>query len=414
MEQLLSGKINTVFVNCRLATMKKARLSVIQNGALAVKDKTIAWVGEQDDLENILATQNIHPAQTIDCKNNWILPGFVDCHTHLVWAGTRADEFEMRLNGVPYETIARNGGGIFSTVQATRKASVDELFHVSSKRLTTLMNQGITTIEIKSGYGLDTENELKILQVIKLLDRSFPVHIEATFLGAHALPPEFKNDANGYIDLVTQTMMPQISDRKLATAVDAFCENIAFTPAQTKQVFQKAKELGFNIKLHAEQLSDSGGAALASGFNALSCDHLEYLSETGATKMADHRVTAVLLPGAYYYLSQTRKPPVQTLRDLNIPMALATDLNPGSSPVFSMPLILNLACNLFSLTCEEALVGATLNSAKALGLDQKKGSLEPGKDADLVVWDIDSPIDLCYMTGIHPVKTIMIQGRIVK
>ncbi len=414
MEQLLSGKIDTVFVNCSLATMKNARLSVIHNGALAVKDKTIAWVGEQDHLEKILQIEKIRPAQTIDCKNNWILPGFVDGHTHLVWAGTRADEFEMRLKGIPYETIARKGGGIFSTVLATRKASVDELFQVSSKRLAALMDQGMTTIEIKSGYGLDTKTELKILQVIKLLDQSFPVHIEATFLGAHALPPEFKNDPNGYIDLVTQTMLPEISGQKLATAVDAFCEKIAFAPGQTKQVFQKAKELGFNIKLHAEQLSDSGGAALASEFNALSCDHLEYLSKAGAKKMADHRVTAVLLPGAFYYLRQTQKPPVRILRDLNIPMALATDLNPGSSPVFSMPLILNLACNLFSMTCEEALAGATLNSAKALRLDHKKGSLEPGKDADLVVWDINSPIDLCYMTGIHPVKNIMIQGRIVK
>ncbi|MCK5164648.1 MAG: imidazolonepropionase [Desulfobacula sp.] len=409
METPLPDKIDTLFINCHLATMAGNALSIIENAALAVTGKTIVRVGKEKDLQKSVKTRC---QKIIDCNKCWILPGFVDCHTHLAWAGSRSNEFEMRLNGATYEEISKKGGGIFSTVKATRNASKDELFISASKRIDALLKQGITSLEIKSGYGLDLETELKILEVIRQLDEKFPLHIEATFLGAHALPPEFADNPDGYIDLVTQTMLPEVKAQGFATAVDAFCENIAFSRDQIKKVFKKAKDLGFNIKLHAEQLSDSNGAAMASEFNALSCDHLEYLSLEGAKKMAQHKVTAVLLPGAFYFLKETRKPPVDTFRDLKIPMAVSTDLNPGSSPVHSMTLILNMACMLFDMTCEEALLGATINGAKALGLEQSKGSIEAGKDADLVIWDMDTPEDLCYLAGLTPIKMVMIKGGI--
>ncbi len=408
-ETLLPDKIDTLFINCNLATMADNALSIVKDAALAVTEKTISWVGKEKELPSLLKTKC---PEIIDCRNNWILPGFVECHTHLVWAGSRSNEFKMRLNGASYEEISKKGGGILSTVKATRHASKDELFTLASKRVDILLKQGITTLEIKSGYGLNLVTELKILEVIRLLDENFPLHIEATFLGAHALPPEFASNPDGYIDLVTQTMLHEVKTQGIATAVDVFCEPIAFTLSQTKKVFEKAKNLGLNIKLHAEQLSDSNGAALASKFNALSCDHLEYLSLSGAEKMAQHNVTAVLLPGAFYFLKETQKPPVDIFRDLKIPMAVSTDLNPGSSPVHSMPLILNMACMLFDLTCEEALLGATINGAKALELEQSKGSIEVGKDADLVIWDIDTPADLCYLTGFTPIDRVMIKGRI--
>ena len=409
METKLPDKVDTLFINCHLATMADNALSIIKKAALAVTGTSISWVGKKKDLPKNFKTrcQNV-----INCNNGWILPGFVDCHTHLVWAGSRSNEFEMRLNRAAYEEISKKGGGILSTVKATRKASKDELFILASKRVDALLKQGITSLEIKSGYGLNLETELKILDVIKQLDKTYPLHIEATFLGAHALPPEFAGNPDGYIDLVTRTMLPKVKAQKIATAVDVFCEHIAFTLPQTKKVFEKAKNIGFNIKLHAEQLSDSNGAALASEFNALSCDHLEYLSLSGAKKMAQHNVTAVLLPGAYYFLKETQKPPVDTFRELKIPMAISTDLNPGSSPVHSMTLILNMTCMLFDLTCEEALLGATINGARALGLEQSKGSITAGKDADLVVWDIDTPADLCYLAGLTPINMVMIKGDI--
>ncbi len=409
MKTLLPDKIDTLFIHCHLATMADTALSVIEKGALAVTGKTISWVGKEKELPKNFKTRC---RKIIDCKNSWILPGFVDCHTHLVWAGSRSNEFEMRLTGTTYEEILKKGGGIFSTVKATRSASTEDLFVLAAKRVNALLKHGITTLEVKSGYGLNLETELKILEVIQRLDDHFPLHIEATFLGAHALPREFSGNPDGYIDLVTQTMLPAVKSQGIATAVDAFCEHIAFSLDQTKKVFETAGNLGFNIKLHAEQLSDSNGAALATQFNALSCDHLEYLSLSGAKKMAQQHVTAVLLPGAFYFLKETQKPPVELFRNFNIPMALATDLNPGSSPVHSMTLILNMACMLFGLTCEEALLGTTINGAKALGLDSSKGSLEPCKDADLVVWDIDTPADLCYLAGLTPIDMVMINGCI--
>jgi len=409
MKPLPKHKIDTLFINCHLATMTGNAFSIVKNASLAVTGKRISWIGRQIDLPHNLeiVCQNL-----VDCKDGWILPGFVDCHTHLVWGGSRSNEFEMRLAGESYEDISKKGGGISSTVLSTRKASNEELFNTASKRVSALLNQGVTTLEIKSGYGLNLETELKLLEVISQLDKTFPLHIKATFLGAHALPKEFADNSDGYIDLVTNTMLPAVKKQGIATAVDVFCERIGFTLAQAKKVFEKAKDLELKIKIHAEQLSDSKGAAMAAEFSALSCDHLEYLSLSGAKKMAKNNVTAVLLPGAFYFLKEIQKPPIHFFRELNIPMAVSTDLNPGSSPVHSMTLILNMACILFELTCEEAILGATINGAKALGLDLTKGSIETGKDADLVVWDIDTPADLCYLAGLTPIKTIMIEGKI--
>ncbi len=418
MQVLLPDKIDTLLINCHIATMADNSISIIKDAAIAVTGQVISWVGKKKNLPQKFQDQNFKPRhfipghkKIIDCKSRWILPGFVDCHTHLVYGGSRSNEFEMRLNGAGYEEISNKGGGIFSTVNATRNTSKDKLYESSSKRVKTLLEHGITTLEIKSGYGLNLKTELKILNVIKQLDKNFPLHIKATFLGAHALPKEFKGNPDGYIDLVTEGMLPEIKDQGIATAVDVFCESIGFSLDQTRKVFKKAEQLGFNLKLHAEQLSDSKGAALASEFNALSCDHLEYLDLSGAKKMAQHNVIAVLLPGAFYYLKETQKPPVDIFRKLGIPMAVSTDLNPGTSPVHAMTPILNMACVLFGMTCEEALLGASINAAKALGLEKSKGSIEPGKDADLVLWDIDTPADLCYLSGFSPVEMVMLKGE---
>ncbi|WDP89186.1 MAG: imidazolonepropionase [Desulfobacter sp.] len=399
---------NTLYINAHLATMAGPGYGAVPSGALAVADGKIAWTGAMADLTGPADTL---AEQVIDCQGKWLLPGFVDCHTHLIWAGSRAREFEMRLAGATYEEISRQGGGIFSTVRAVREASENELFEIAARRIRHFISRGITCVEIKSGYGLDIENELKMLSVAGRLNAELPVHIEATFLGAHALPPEFSGRSGEYMDLVIQEMLPRVKDQGIATAVDAFCETIAFPRDQTESLFRAAADLGFKVKLHAEQLSDSDGAGLASEFDALSCDHLEYLSEKGARAMATHGVTAVLLPGAFHMLKETQKPPMGLMRDLGIPMALATDLNPGTSPVFGMTPVLNMGCLLFGMTCEEALAGATVNGANALGLSRRKGSLEAGKDADFVVWDIDSPADLCYLMDNTPVDRVVISGR---
>jgi imidazolonepropionase len=401
--------IDRLFTRCRVATMANGTYGIIENAAIAVSGNKIAWIGPMNALPDLLPG-NI---EMTDCNNHWILPGFVDCHTHLVWAGSRAREFEMRLAGATYAEIATAGGGIFSTVKATRAADEKTLFDLASRRMTRFLSQGITTVEIKSGYGLNLETELKILAVAGRLKQAFPQHIEATFLGAHAVPPEFAGRSDAYVQEITQVMLPEVKKQGIATAVDVFCENIAFSREQARQVFEAAKNCGFDIKLHAEQLSDSDGTALAAEMGALSCDHLEYLSDDGARKMADHGTVAVLLPGAFHYLKETRVPPVCLFRQLKIPMAVSTDLNPGSSPVFSMLPVLNMACLRFGLTCEEALAGATYHGAAALGLTARKGSLVSGKDADFVIWDVDTPADLCYLTGITPLKQVVISGRTV-
>ena len=398
--------VDQVFTHCRMATMAKGNYGIMENAALAVSGKSIAWIGPMDALPDTFDT-----IQVTDCRNQWILPGFVDCHTHLIWAGSRAKEFEMRLAGASYADIAKAGGGIISTVSATRAADEETLFDLAFSRMAHFLTQGITTVEIKSGYGLNLASELKMLAVAGRLKKVCPQHVSATFLGAHAIPPEFAGRPDDYIQEVISVMLPAVKDQEVATAVDAFCETIAFSREQTRQVFETAIDLGFALKLHAEQLSDSRGTSLAAEMGALSCDHLEYLSTEGAKKMAAHGTVAVLLPGAFYYLKEKKVPPVDIFRRLQIPMALATDLNPGSSPVHSMIPILNMACLLFKLTCEEALAGATIHGAKALGLADRKGSLEPGKDADFVIWDVTSPADLCYLTGITPVKMVVIEGR---
>ncbi len=399
-----------IFTHANLATMAGPGYGSIKNGALAVSQGAIAWTGP---MANLPGPADQLATQVINCKDKWILPGFVDCHTHLIWAGSRAKEFEMRLAGSSYEEISQKGGGIFSTVRSVRKATEDQLFDIASQRISHFIDQGITCVEIKSGYGLDLDNELKMLAVAGRLNRKFPIHIESTFLGAHALPPEFSGRSDAYVDLVIEQMLPRVKDQGIAKAVDVFCETIAFTRDQTQKIFKAATDLGFRVKLHAEQLSDSGGVALAAEFNALSCDHLEYLSQNGAQAMANKDVTAVLLPGAFYMLKETQKPPMDILRQAGVTMALATDLNPGTSPVFAMTPVLNMGCLLFGMTCEEAMAGATINGAKALGLAKIKGSLETGKDADLVIWDIDSPGDLCYLVGKTPVNLVVIAGEIV-
>jgi imidazolonepropionase len=337
----------------------------------------------------------------------------VDCHTHLVYGGSRAREFELRLLGVTYEEIARQGGGIRSTVAATREADEQVLLKQSASRLKALMREGVTTVEIKSGYGLDLETELRMLRVARQLGEKYAVSIVPTYLGAHALPPEFEGRSDDYIDFVCDTVMPEVAARKLAVAVDAFCENIAFTPAQTERVFKTAQKLGLTVKLHAEQLSDLDGAALAARFGALSADHLEYASEQGIQAMSASGTVAVLLPGAFYFLREKKRPPIDLLRRYNVPMALSTDCNPGSSPTTSLLLILNMACTLFHMTPEEALAGITRNGARALGRQDRIGTLESGKDADFVLWDIDEPAELAYRIGFNPLQQVVRQGRVV-
>ena len=380
-----------------------AAFGAIHDGALAAKQGRIAWIGPAKDLPR----QRIGPDTRMHhIGGGWVTPGLVDCHTHLVYAGSRAHEFELRLQGASYEDIARAGGGIRSTVAATRAASEEALVEQSGKRLRALLGEGVTTLEIKSGYGLNEADELKCLRVARRLGQSHPVHVRTTLLAAHALPPEYADNAEGYIDLVCDGIIPAAASAGLADAVDAFCENIAFSPAQTRRVFEAARRHGLPVKLHAEQLSDQGGAKLAAEFGALSADHLEYLSEDGVAAMAKSGTVAVLLPGAFYALRETRLPPIEALRRHGVPIAISTDCNPGTSPVTSILLMLNMACTLFRLTPEEALAGATRNAARALGVAADCGSLEIGKRADLAIWDIDRPAALAYGIGYNPLKMI--------
>ena len=396
-------KFDTLFINANLATMDlavAAPYGAIENAALGVKDGRITWVGKMDDLPQ-------YDAQSVqNCAGEWITPGLVDCHTHIVFGGNRAREFEQRLHGASYEEIARSGGGIVSTVKATREISEEDLFHNSAARLADLTASGVTTIEVKSGYGLDLASEIKMLEVAKRLSNE-GVRVRTTFLGAHALPPEYKKNPNAYIVHVCDEMIPKIAELGLADAVDGFCENIAFSPAQIRRVFEAAKKHGLPVKLHAEQLSDQGGAKLAAEFGALSADHLEYIDEAGVKAMAAAGTVAVLLPGAFYYLKETKKPPIDLFRKHGVPMALATDCNPGSSPITSPLLILNMACTLFGFTPQEALAGMTREGAKALGLGHDIGTLDLGKSADLAIWKIEHPAELSYWVGRNGCERIL-------
>lgn len=382
----------TLWRHARLATLAGDGWGLVDDGALLTEGDRLAWVGPQAALP-----AGLRPDAEHDLGGALVTPGLVDCHTHLVYGGERSREFERRLQGVSYEQIAREGGGIRSTVAATRAASDDTLFASAAARARVLMADGVTTLEVKSGYGLSFEHEARCLRVARRLGRELPLTVKTTGLAAHALPPEFDGRPDDYVDAVCGWLPPWHAEG-LLDAVDAFCERIAFTPAQTRRVFDAAQALGLPVKLHAEQLSDQGGAALAAGYRALSCDHLEWLSADGVQAMAAAGTVAVLLPGAYYFLRETQLPPVAALREAGVPIAIATDHNPGSSPALSLSLMLNMACTLFRLTPEEALRGATVHAARALGLADR-GTLEAGRRADFAVWDLDHPAGLAYWFG---------------
>ena len=397
-----------LYINANLATMAGPEpYGRILDGVLAVAGDRIAWVGPEAELPEEIdrAIRQRH-----DVGGAWITPGLIDCHTHIVYGGGRAREFELRLQGATYEEIARQGGGIVSTVAATREADEASLLGQSTPRLQSLLAEGVTTVEIKSGYGLDMETELRMLRVARKLGERFPVRVRTTFLGAHALPAEYKGRSDDYIDFVCREVMPRTAAEGLADFVDVFCERIAFTLEQTERVFRAAQNLGLPVKIHAEQLSDMNGAALASRYKALSADHLEHLSEDGARAMAESGVTAVLLPGAFYFLKDNKKPPVDLLRKHGAPMAVSTDMNPGSSPAGSLLLMVNMACVFFSLTPEEALAGVTRNAARALGLADELGTLETGKIADFALWDIAEPAELAYRFGFNPCAGVVKGG----
>ncbi|WP_040260111.1 imidazolonepropionase [Pseudomonas massiliensis] len=394
----------TLWHNCHLATMAQGGYSLIEDGALLTEDGLILWVGPRAEAP---AQPGLHQ---VDLQGRWVTPGLIDCHTHLVYGGNRSAEFEQRLEGVSYAQIAAAGGGIANTVNATRAASEDELFSSARRRLACLLREGVTTVEIKSGYGLDLPSERKMLRVIRRLGAELPVTVKATCLAAHAVPVEYKNDAQGYIDFVCDRLLPALAQEGLVDAVDAFCEYLAFSPAQVEQVFRVAAGLGLPVKLHAEQLSSLGGASLAARYRALSADHLEFMTEADVAAMAAAGTVAVLLPGAFYFLRETRLPPMQALFDQGVAIAISSDSNPGTSPALSLRLMMNMACTLFRLTPEQALAGVTLNAAKALGLGASHGSLEAGKVADFVAWAIDRPADLAYWLGADLDKRIIRQG----
>jgi imidazolonepropionase len=401
--------LDTVWLNARLATLAPTQpgLGVLESGAIAASQGRIVFAGAQHELPPAWRDG----VRVVDCEGRWITPALIDCHTHLVYGGDRAREFELRLAGATYEEIAHKGGGIVSTVRATRAASEDDLVRSALKRLDVLIAEGVGTVEVKSGYGLDLEAERKSLRVARHLAEQRHVTICATFLGAHALPPEFSDKRDAYVAYVADTMIPTLAGEGLIDAVDGFCERIAFTREEIARVFTAAKRAGLPVKLHADQLSNSGGAALAAEFGALSADHLEYADQDGITAMAKAGVVAVLLPGAYYMLRERQAPPVALMRKHRVPMAVATDSNPGTSPMTSLLLALNMAATLFGLTVDECLAGATRNAARALGLAAETGTLEAGKWADLAIWDIERPAELVYRLGFNPLHARVWRGR---
>lgn len=393
--------------NVKLASMQVTDkpYGIMENASVAVTDGKIVGIYQQDKTAP-------SATQIIDGQGQWLLPGFIDCHTHLVYGGSRANEFEQRLLGVSYADIAKQGGGIRSTVKATRAASHEQLLQSAIARAKRLAHEGVTCIEIKSGYGLDLDTEIKMLKVAKELEQYVDLSVVTTYLGAHAVPAEFHGKADEYIDFVCNEVMPQISAQGLASAVDVFCEGIGFLPEQCEKVYVAAKQQGLRIKAHVEQLSDLKGAKLAAQFNALSVDHIEYLAEQDVPSLQASGTVAVILPGAYYYLNETQKPPIAALRKHGIPMAVATDLNPGTSPLSSLLTAMNMACVLFALTPEEALRGATTHAAQALGLAQSKGKIAVGFDADLCLWDIQHPVELVYGINQHRPHKKWVAGRL--
>ncbi len=397
--------VDTIWLNARLATCAGADgLGIVENGAVAARDGRIAWAGPADAMPS-----GLQAADQVDCGGRWITPGLVDCHTHLVFAGDRSDEFERRLAGESYADIARSGGGIASTVRATRAASEDDLVRAALPRLDALLAEGVTTVEVKSGYGLDTEAELRMLRAARRLQSERRVSVAATYLGAHAIPPG--GDRAGYLRSIVEEAIPRIAAERLADAVDAFHEIIAFTAEETEAVFAAARAHGLPVRLHADQLNDNGGAALAAGFGALSADHLEYTDEAGAAAMAQAGTVAVILPGAFYVLKETRKPPVEAFRRHGVPMAVATDLNPGTSPIASLRLCAHMACTFFGLTVPEAILGMTRHAAQALGRLDETGTLEPGKSCDLAIWDVEHLAQLVAWVGPAPLHAGVWRGH---
>jgi len=396
--------MKVLWQHCHIATMAHGNYSIIEDAALVTAGSLIEWIGPRSEMPAA------DYAQVHDLHGAWVTPGLIDCHTHTVFGGNRSGEFEQRLQGVSYADIAAQGGGIASTVRATRAASEDELFESAHKRLRSLLRDGVTTVEIKSGYGLDLVSERKLLRVIRRLGDALPVSVRATCLAAHALPPEYKDRADAYIDHICSEMLPALAAEGLVDAVDAFCEYLAFSPAQVERVFKVARQLGLPVKLHAEQLSSLHGSSLAARYQALSADHLEFMTEDDAIAMAAAGTVAVLLPGAFYFLRETQLPPMDALRKHGVKIAIASDLNPGTSPALSVRLMLNMACTLFRMTPEEALAGATQHAATALGMGDTHGSLEVGKVADFVAWQIDRPADLAYWLGGELEKRVVRHG----
>jgi imidazolonepropionase len=404
----MAERFDRIWHDARLATVRGdlPDLGVVEHGVVAARDGRIVFAGNRDDFPS-----GADAAERFDCAGRWITPGLIDCHTHLVFGGNRAHEFELRLQGASYEEIARAGGGIVSTVAATRASSEAELVAGALPRLDALIGEGVTTVEIKSGYGLNTETEMRQLSAARELGHKRPVSIRTTFLGAHALPPEADGDKEGYIDLVCREMLPAVAQADLADAVDAFLEGIAFSGDQTARVFRAAKALGLLVKLHADQLSNLGGAALAADFSALSADHLEHTDETGAAAMARAGTVAVLLPGAFYFIRETVKPPVELFRAYGVSMALATDCNPGSSPLTSLLLAMNMGATLFRMNVAECIAGVTREGARALGVLNETGTLEAGKWCDLAIWDIERPAELIYRMGFNPLHKRVWRGQ---
>ena len=394
-------RADTLWTNARLLTMAAGSSVTAEPGAIAAKDGRIVHVGPGD----------VDADRVLDCAGRLVTPGLIDCHTHLIHGGNRAAEFELRLKGASYEEIARAGGGIVSTMRHTREASEEALVDQALPRLDALIAEGATTVEVKSGYGLDLETERRMLRAARALGEQRPVRIATTFLGAHALPPEFAGRPDDYVAAVSDEMMPAIAAEGLADAVDAFCEGIGFSPAQVERVFAAAARHGLPVKLHAEQLSNLHGAALAARHGALSADHLEYLDEAGVAAMAQAGMVATLLPGAYYFTRETKLPPIDALRAAGVPIALATDCNPGTSPMTSLLLVMNMAATLFRMTVEECLLGVTRNAAAALGLAGEVGTLEPGKACDLAVWDVREPAELVYRIGFNPLHARVFAGE---